>query len=185
MPRKPDAGLEGHILDAAYQLWTRRGEGGLTMRAVAKAAGTTTPTVYERFQDKNGLLALLRQRALNHLVEVLKAPGTAAATCRRFLGFASSHPNEYRLLTSDWAAKLSRDEPKPTYEIIKGRLAAELGGDPEEHAHLALALGAIVHGTATMLMTKGVEEHVTHELRGACHEACKALIEIEKTKSRR
>jgi hypothetical protein len=42
MPRKPDAALENRILDAAYKLWSKRGEDALTMRAVAKAAGTTT-----------------------------------------------------------------------------------------------------------------------------------------------
>ncbi len=44
MPRKPDARLEGRILDAAYRMWSKRGERALTMRAVARASGTTTPT---------------------------------------------------------------------------------------------------------------------------------------------
>ncbi len=185
MPRKPDAELEGRILDAAYHLWSKRGGKALTMRAVAKAAGTTTPTMYQRFQDKRDLLVLLRSRALDKLVATLQPPGSAAATCRRFLEFASTHPNEYRLLTADWAAKLSREEPKPTFDLIKKRLAAELGGAPEEHARLALALGAIVHGTATMLLAEGVHENVSRELRGACHEACEALIQHERTKSMR
>jgi AcrR family transcriptional regulator len=183
MPRKPDAQLEGRILDAAYKIWTEKGEKALTMRAVAKAAETTTPTVYQRFRDKRDLLALLRRRALQKLVAILQPECTAAETCRRFLNFASTHPNEYRLLTADWAAKLSRDEPKPTFDLIKKRLAAELGGNPEDHAQLGLALGAIIHGTATMLLTEGVPEKVARQLRAACHEACGALIEYEQTKS--
>ena len=43
MPRKADARLEGRILDAAYRIWSERGENALTMRAVARAARTTTP----------------------------------------------------------------------------------------------------------------------------------------------
>src|ERR1700690_675631 len=181
MPRKPDEKLEGRVLDAAYKLWKARGESALTMRAVAKAAGTTTPTVYERFRDKRDLLILLRARALAALVSALEPPGSAAVTCQRFLAFASSHPNEYRLLTADWAVRLSRKEPKPTFDLIKQRLASELGGAPESHAKLALALGAIVHGTAMMLLTDGVQENVARELRAACHEACDALIDSEAT----
>ena len=40
MPRQPDLEVEGHILDAAYRLWRSKGERGLTMRAVAREAGT-------------------------------------------------------------------------------------------------------------------------------------------------
>jgi AcrR family transcriptional regulator len=183
MPRKADAHLEGRILDAAYKLWKARGENALTMRAVAKAAGTTTPTMYQRFRDKRDLLVLLRSRALGKLVTALKPACSPAETCQRFLAFASTHPNEYRLLTADWAARLSRDEPKPTFDLIKQRLAEELGGKPEDHARLAMALGAIVHGTAMMLLTEGVRENVSRELRSACHEACEALIQYEATRS--
>ncbi len=183
MPRKADAKLEGRILDAAYKLWKARGENALTMRAVAKAAGTTTPTMYQRFRDKRDLLVLLRSRALAKLVSILKPPCSPAATCQRFLAFASTHPNEYRLLTADWAARLSREEPKHTFDLIKRRLAEELGGTPESHAKLAIALGAIVHGTAMMLLADGVHENVSRELRSACHEACEALIRYEATRS--
>ena len=50
MPRHPDPEVERRILTAASRLWARGGEKTLTMRAVAKAAGTTTPTVYERYR---------------------------------------------------------------------------------------------------------------------------------------
>jgi AcrR family transcriptional regulator len=183
MPRKPDEKLEGRILEAAYKLWKTRGEHALTMRAVAKAAGTTTPTVYQRFRDKRDLLILLRVRALATLVSVLEPPCSASVTCQRFLAFAFSHPNEYRLLTADWAVRLSRKERKPTFDLIKQRLASELGGTPEAYAKLALSLGAIVHGTAMMLLADGVHESVTRELRAACHEACEALIHSESPRS--
>ena len=62
MPRLPDPELEQRILDAASRLWARGGEKALTMRAVAKAAGTTTPTVYERYRDRDDILRSLRQQ---------------------------------------------------------------------------------------------------------------------------
>ena len=183
MPRKPDAKLENRIVDAAYSLWSKRGAKALTMRAVARAAGTTTPTMYQRFDDKSDLLDLLRERALNNLVGVLQPAHSPAETCRRFLAFAAIHPHEYRLLTSDWGARLSRNnEKRPTFDLIKRRLAAQLGGQPEDHSRLALALGALLHGTATMLMAEGVQAHVVRQLRSICNEACETLINSAATK---
>ena len=179
MPRTPDAKLEEKIVNAAYSLWIKRGEKALTMRAVARKAGTTTPTVYERFRDKRDLLKLLRARALKSLVDVLEPAHSAAEVCRRFLAFAAIHPHEYRLLTADWGARLSRNEPKPTFEIVKARLAEQLGGKPDDHFRLAMALGALLHGTATMLLADGVQQHVAREMRSICNETCETLIDCE------
>jgi AcrR family transcriptional regulator len=179
MPRTPDAKLEEKIVNAAYSLWTKRGEKALTMRAVAQKAGTTTPTVYERFRDKRDLLKLLRARALKSLVDVLEPAHSAVEVCRRFLAFAAIHPHEYRLLTSDWGARLSRSEPKPTFEIVKARLASQLGGKPDDHFRLAMALGALLHGTATMLLADGVHQHVARQMRSICNETCETLIDCE------
>lgn len=182
MPRKPDAELERRILDAAYKLWSKGGEKALTMRALARAAGTTTPTMYQRFRDKSKLMMLLHSHALEKLVSVLRPACSPAATCGRFLEFATMHPHEYRLLTADWAVRLSSREPRPTFELIKKRLAVQLGGAPEEHARLALALGALIHGTATMLLAEGVHKKVYWQLRSTCNESCETLIQCAATK---
>lgn len=177
MPKKPDAQLEGRILNAAYDLWRNGGEQSLTMRAVAKAAATSTPTVYQRFRDKGDLLEVLRGRALQELTAAIQPSKSAGEVCARFLGFAIAQPNLYRLLTVDWAARLSRKERKPSFELIKARLAERLGGSPEDHAELAMSLGALVHGTATMLLTDGVDKKVSRDLQRICAEGCEALIE--------
>ncbi len=57
MPRRPDPDLEGKILDAAQKLWKKGGEKALTMRTVARAAGTNTPAVYRRFRDRDDISA--------------------------------------------------------------------------------------------------------------------------------
>lgn len=177
MPRARDARTEGRILDAAFRLWTKGGESALTMRAVAQAAGTTTPTVYERFQDKKDILRLLRAHAIQDLFQALEQAEDSMGTCRLFLDFARANPNEYRLLVTGWAARLARKEPKPTFELIKGRLARELGGEPSDHVRLALALAEVLNGTATMLLTEDVRANVAKDLHQACMTACEALIE--------
>jgi AcrR family transcriptional regulator len=177
MPRHPDTQLEGHILDAAYRLWSRGGEKALTMRAIARAAGTTTPTVYERFRDRGEILQSLRTRAQHDLFEAIRPSRKLAELCRRYFDFAVAHPNEYALVHTDWAVRFARDGRQLSFDLLKERLAERLGGSPSQHVRLALALAALVHGTAMVLLTKGIEEGVSREVREAAIAAFEALVE--------
>ena len=69
MPREADPELETRVLAAALKLWNRGGEKAVTMRDVARAAGTTTPTLYERFKNKQDILKALRMQAQQHLFD--------------------------------------------------------------------------------------------------------------------
>jgi len=183
LPRKADARLEGRILDAAYRLWSAGGEHGLTMRAVAQAAGTTTPTLYERFRDKDDLLALLRRRARLNLFSAIKPSRSPVDLCRNALDFFAAHPNEFRLITDDWAIEFARREPMPSFELMKQRLANQLGGKPPQHTHLALALVALLHGTAMLLHAEDVEEEISRDFRHACITACEVLIHAAQSRT--
>src|SRR5215469_7266646 len=179
MPRKLDTRLEGRIVDAAYQIWQKKGEQALTMRRVARAAGTTTPTLYERFSDKDDLLSLLRRRARLNLFSAIKTSRTAEQLCRRALDFFTDHPNDYRLISEDWAIAFARKEHMPSFEFMKERIATQLGGQPARHSHLALGLVALLHGTATLLLSASARERNFREFRRACILACEALIKTE------
>lgn len=176
MPRKADARLEGLILDAAYRLWRERGEHALTMRAVARAAGTSTPTLYERFSNKSDLLALLRRRARQNLFASIKSALSPVEICRRALEFFTAHPHDFRLISEDWAIAYARKEPMPSFEFMKQRLAAQLGGAPGGHTRRALALVALLHGAATLLHAEHVHRKISRDLRDACLSACRSLI---------
>lgn len=176
MPRKADALLEGRILDAAYRIWSERGEEALTMRAVARAARTTTPTLYERFSHKSDLLSLLRRRARLNLFSAIRASRSPLEACRRALDFFVAHPNDYRLISEDWAIAFAGKEPMPSFEFIKRQLASQLGGSPDRHTRTALALVALLHGTATLLHSSDVHKRISHDFRHACIHACQALV---------
>src|SRR5258708_14552460 len=176
MPRKADARLEGRILDAAYRMWSKRGEHALTMRAVALASGTTTPTLYERFSNKDDLLSLLRRRARLNLFAAIKPSRTSGQICRRVLDFFAAHPSDYRLITEDCAIAFAREEHMPSFEFLKRRLAAQLGGEPDQQTPLALALVALLHGTATFLHSVDIHKKISRDFRLACIAACEALI---------
>jgi AcrR family transcriptional regulator len=177
MPRKADKLLESRIVDAAYQLWSKGGEHAVTMRAVALAAKTTTPTLYERFRDKHDLIVFMRVRARERMFSALQPAKSTLEICRLGLEFALANGNEYLLLTSDWAERFARREPLPSYEYVQEKLADDLGGVPADHAKLALALVAVVHGTAILLLGEGVIVAIAQEFKDACLEACQALIE--------
>ncbi|HKV26382.1 MAG TPA: helix-turn-helix domain-containing protein [Candidatus Acidoferrum sp.] len=177
MPRKADTLLEGRIVDAAYQLWSKGGEHALTMREVAKAAKTTTPTLYERFSDKHELMDFLRERARQRMYAALHPAQSAKEICRLGLEFTLQNGNEYKLLTSDWAERLGRKERMPSYEFLKETLAKDLGGAAADYSQLALALVSEVHGTAILVLGDGVEEGIAKQFTSACLEACEALID--------
>ena len=96
MPRHPDPDLEQRILAAASRLWARGGEKALTMRAVAKAAGTTTPTVYERYQDRDDILRALRLKTRSELFSALTRTRTLREAIQRQLDFALEHTSRLR-----------------------------------------------------------------------------------------
>jgi AcrR family transcriptional regulator len=185
MPRKADARLEGRILEAAYRLWSKRGEQALTMRAVALASGTTTPTLYERFSNKDDLLSLLRRRARLNLFAAIKLSRTPAQVCRRVLDFLVTHRNDYRLISEDWAIAFAQKEHMPSFEFLKRRLATQLGDEPDQHTPVALALVALLHGTATLLHSVDIHKKISHEFRHACISACEALIQAASAQAAR
>lgn len=177
MPRTADASLEGRILDGAYRLWIKGGDKALTMRAVARAAKTTTPTVYERFRDKNEILESLRRRAQQNLYATMQTAAHLEEFPSKYLDFASEHRHEYELIHLDWAVRLARDVPRPSFEFLKKRLAERLGGKPADHTRLALTLAALAHGIAMLLLADGVHETVDRNLREACSAGFESLVE--------
>lgn len=176
MPRKADAQLESRIVDAAYLLWSKGGEHALTMRAVAQAAKTTTPTLYERFRDKDDLIVFLRARARQRMFAAIQPAKSALEGCRLGLEFTLNNDNEYLLLTSDWAERLGRQEPMPSYEFLTNLLAKDLGGTPTSYKQVALSLVALVHGTAIMLAGEGIQPSIAQQFKDACMDGCERLI---------
>src|SRR5580658_2943074 len=87
LPRQADPQLEQRILDAACRLWSRGGEKALTMRGVAKAAGTTTPTVYERYRDRRDILRALRMQTRAELFAALTRTRSLSEACKSYLDY--------------------------------------------------------------------------------------------------
>lgn len=189
MSRQPDPDLEDRILDAARRLWKKGAGKALTMRAVALAAHTNTPAVYRRFHHREDILRALLERTRHEIFQQLQAGRTVEEACERYVDFALSHSHEYELYYAHeydliFAAKRPRGVSlnqvfkagRPAVELMKGKLAAQLGGSPDDYARITLAVWALLHGTVMLLIAKTVHPEHSAEMRLVCRESVKTLL---------
>jgi AcrR family transcriptional regulator len=180
MPRHPDPELEQRIVNAALKLWRKGAEKTLTMRAVAKAAGTNTPAVYRRFKNRRDILRALLLQLQGDFADAVRPCRSVEEACELYLEFALSHPHEYELFYT-YADQLPPShgpmrEHRPTMALVEAKLAERLGGTPANHTRLALALWAVAHGTAMILISKSIPKEYIPELRSVCSSTVQALI---------
>lgn len=174
MPRHRDPDLEERILNAARKLWIQGGDKALSMRTLARAARTNTPAVYRRFRNRDELLRALAKRTQQDLFTVLEACGSLPELWQCALEFILAHPGEYKLMIAGLFFRTG--EPRPSFELMKRRSAELLGGSPEDHADLVLALLALVYGTATLMIANAIPQGYEKKLRPVIAEAVELLV---------
>ena len=102
--RTASAEVSAALLNAAEAVLDRDGTGAVTIRAVARQAAVAPMSVYNRFDNKDGLLSALAMRALDELAEVIDIPDDLGAderfrqSCRAYRDFALRHPARYSLI---------------------------------------------------------------------------------------
>lgn len=185
MPRQPDPQLEQRILDAACRLWKRGGQKALTMRAVAKSASTTTPTVYERYRDRDDILRAIRKQARAELLGAISGARTLGEMGRRYLEFALHRSNAYEVLFDRIGQPPNVNEPWPTFNLFLQRLAQRLGGSPRDHSRLMLSLWALMHGTALLIIRGRFHGPVRTQMSHACSDAFEAIVSVAETRKMR
>ena len=177
MPRHPDPELEQQILAAASRLWARGGEKALTMRAVAKAANTTTPTVYERYRDRDDILRALRLKTRSELFATLTETRTLREAFESHLQFALEHSHAYEVLFDGVAKPPSLHEEWPSFNLIRERIAARLGGSPRQYTRLMLAIWSLMHGAAMLAIRGNFEGALRTQTVHACLDAFEAILD--------
>jgi len=186
MPRQPDPDLEDRVLKAAHALWRRGGDKALTLRAVAKAAGTNTPAVYRRFKDRRDLVRGLLLRTVGQFRLMFEAGTSIEEMIDVYVDQALHNPHEYELFYTHGhllnpRKGRGRAQPirksRPNFGLLEDRLAMQLGGEPQDHTRLALALWSVAHGTVALLGSKVIPEGHEAEFRRASRAAVKALLD--------
>jgi AcrR family transcriptional regulator len=148
--------LRDRVLTVALAMLARDGVGGLTTRAVARAAGTSVPAVYELFGDKAGLVREMFFIGFRRLHEQLLELGETSdphtglvAMAMAFRAFARDEPVLTRLMFS---RPFEEFDPSPADSragtavraFVVDRASAAVGagvlaGDPVDIAHVLLA----------------------------------------------
>jgi AcrR family transcriptional regulator len=152
------------LLEAAAQVYARRGFSGATLEEVASEAGFTKGAVYAHFGSKeNLLLALVEEHLAGQIAEQLELFDRERATWERPLAGSASwmeslgtHPDRFRLFVELWA-QAQRDETlrarlaealaqlRTTFAGFASASAADAGlesaGPVEQFANVMMALG--------------------------------------------
>lgn len=176
MSRHPNPELEQRILDAAVRLWARGGQKSLTIRAVAIEAGTTTPTLYERYRDREDILRAVRVKARQHLFTATHGSRSVTEAVRRHLRFARLHRHEYGALFEGVAAPPSLHEHWPTFNLFRTLLARRLGGTPRQHTRLMLAIWATMHGASELINRGRMRGALRTQMEYSCVDAIEDML---------
>ncbi len=109
-PRGQGVQLRDDLVEAAGALLAETGDqAAATIRAVARRAGVTAPSVYLHFADREALVEAVLARRFENLAAAVRAsidalPGGASpvevvrAGCRGYVGWAFANPGHYRAL---------------------------------------------------------------------------------------
>jgi AcrR family transcriptional regulator len=176
MARKADPSLEEHILNAALVLVDKEGMSGLSMRSVAKVSGTTTPTLYSRFKDCDDLRWAVINRIQKEILALVSPCSSIQEIFRVYLGYISHHPRRYELLMTIRIPAWEEDRPRPVYEMVRERLQQQLDVTREKVEPLAMAIFALIHGTATLNIAVGLKTRTSLALNRASLTAIDRLV---------
>lgn len=163
-PRMPPAERREQLLDAALEVIDERGYGGVSMEAIARAAGVTKPVVYDLFGNRGELLMALLEReearALAQLAEAMPTEPAAdpdelvVAGFRSLLGSVVANPATWRLivLPAESTPEVVREHVEAGRDQVRERIQQllewgieERGGPAEVDVELA-AQGLVALG---------------------------------------
>jgi AcrR family transcriptional regulator len=173
MPRHIDPEVEGRILEAARKLWRKGGEKALSMRAVAKLAGTNTPAVYRRFRTREDILKALVQAYQRDLFEIIQTCASLQEVALRYVDYALSRPREYQLVMSGLLPRMTKE--RPSLDLAVRQSSKWLGDPSADYRSLVLVLAAMLDGATMMRVTGFLSDENFAVLRPALSKAVDVL----------
>lgn len=175
MARHSNPEVEARIVAASRKLWHAGGEEALSMRAIARAAGTNTPAVYRRFRDREDILRALVATYQAEVFRELEPATSVADLLDRVLRFGMRRPREYELMFSGLVARITNERPNLDFAIL--RISSWLGENPDDNRELAMALWSLAHGLIMLRLSNTMREQEYPTAVAAFHRAVEILIE--------
>ncbi len=177
-PRGQGERLRGELIDAATALLSELGNADrLSIRAVARRAGVTPPSIYRHFEDRQSLVLAVLEERFGEFNRFLAEAEAAASDpcdalrrrCHAYIEFAREHPGHYRVLFStkvpipsagtDWGSAPSGERPRAgavsffaLVEAIQRCLDAGAESD-RDSSFLAVELWTVLHGVVDLHIT--------------------------------
>lgn len=184
------------ILDAAREMFVRRGYEATTMRAVAERIEYTPTAIYHHFRNKEALLAELCAMDFRALAAAFRRIGRIEDPIERlrksgqaYVQFGLEHPMQYQLMFMTRRPKEvddrlhSADPGEDAYAFLRqtcadaiatGRLRPEYR-DPDE---LALIAWSSLHGALSLRIVMENEDWIHwRDARTTASRICDALLE--------
>ena len=180
MPRRPNAGLESAILKSALHLLDSAGLDSVTMREVAKGAKTTTPTVYERFADREALVWRVVNVVTLDIYQRVEHAKSIKDLIEGIDSYLDEHPNRVELVNRYWPVIMSTSRPKPVFELACKLLMETRGCDRRTAAEMAMSLAALLVGTIMLRRSAG-NSKVAKDLTASRVKAVNAICRCWKT----
>ncbi len=159
--------LRRALLDAATRILDRDGQGGLSLRAVAREAGVSPAAPYHHFKDKSELMLAIAEEGFGQLSDYIRRTADmtvmpmerVAAIGLAYVEFAKAHPAVYRVMydcsrDSDAMPDKAHNAEEGAYSLLK-RAMIDIGvASPDQETDLELACIAAwcaAHGLAEMV----------------------------------
>ena len=122
--------LREEIVRAAARLIEESGGDAVTLRAVARGAGITAPSIYAHFADLDEVVEAVVDSTfhaltvhLHHTVDGLTDPvARLREACRAYVAFGLGQPNQYRVLFAA-QRRPGREKRGKTVETMSGAAA--------------------------------------------------------------
>lgn len=150
------------LLNAAETVLDRDGTGGVTIRAVAQEAAVSPMSVYNRFENKEGLLVALAIRALEQLAAATEVPTDVEPVerfrqaCRRYREFALRQPARYSLIfgagspLEDQSTDVARSGRAVFAVLVELMHAMRSAVSEQDSAEPAQVVWSALHGAVTI-----------------------------------
>jgi AcrR family transcriptional regulator len=168
MPQQTNTSTREKLLAVALKLMEGPdGVDGVTMRAVAAAAGVTTMATYKHFQNRDALLraatAAEYPRIAGYFARAnarTEVPGMRGML--GYLNYALDHPEIFRYMFSSQRADAFafpsdlKESKSPTFNILLGVVAELMDRRvlrPDDVAETALSIWAHAHGLISLYLS--------------------------------
>jgi AcrR family transcriptional regulator len=119
--------LRAEIVDAATQLLVEKGPEAVTLRAIARRAGITAPSIYAHFEGRNAVLEAVVATTFQMLADCLRRAveghtdpvARLRAVCHAYVAFGREHPQDYAVLFTQ-KSRLLGDLTELTVDSMHG-----------------------------------------------------------------